>query len=127
MDNAGNNGTMIEWLQKLIDGFPGEANRTRCFAHILNLVAKTILAQFDTKKKKGANVVVDEDDLLTELATELEEEEARCVASNKPEELEDGDEEEWIDERENMTLDDRDEHEKFVRPVKLVLTKVDNQ
>jgi hypothetical protein len=43
-DNASNNDTMIEHLSTLVENFPGAANQTRCFTHILNLVAKSILA-----------------------------------------------------------------------------------
>ena len=32
--------------------FAGEANRARCLAHIINLVVKIILRQFDIPKKK---------------------------------------------------------------------------
>jgi hypothetical protein len=35
--------------------FSGEANRARCLAHIVNLVAKIILRQFDMSKKKKKN------------------------------------------------------------------------
>ncbi|TDL29000.1 hypothetical protein BD410DRAFT_702115, partial [Rickenella mellea] len=46
-DNASPNDTMTTELADLIDAFPGDANRTRCFAHILNLVAKSVIRQFD--------------------------------------------------------------------------------
>ncbi|KAF9537612.1 hypothetical protein CPC08DRAFT_613930, partial [Agrocybe pediades] len=46
-DNASNNDTMIEEMSTLLDHFPGAPNQTRCFTHILNLVAKTIIKQFD--------------------------------------------------------------------------------
>ena len=42
---------MIESLTKILSHFPGAANRARCTAHIVNLVAKIILRQFDAKKK----------------------------------------------------------------------------
>ena len=51
-DNASNNDTMIESLATIMSQFPGEANRARCLAHIVNLVAKIILRQFDASKKK---------------------------------------------------------------------------
>jgi hypothetical protein len=38
---------MIEELTELIPTFPGANNRTRCFAHIINLVVKQILLLFD--------------------------------------------------------------------------------
>jgi hypothetical protein len=42
---------MIKTLAKIIFNFPGAANRVRCTAHIVNLVTKIILRQFDVKKK----------------------------------------------------------------------------
>jgi hypothetical protein len=41
---------MVEHLSTLVENFPGAANQTRCFAHILNLVAKSILHSFDGPK-----------------------------------------------------------------------------
>ena len=46
-DNASNNDVMIEELEHLLNDFPGAANQMRCFAHIINLVVKSILRQFD--------------------------------------------------------------------------------
>ncbi|THU93380.1 hypothetical protein K435DRAFT_598906, partial [Dendrothele bispora CBS 962.96] len=46
-DNASNNDTMIESLEDKIRDWAGRANRTRCFAHIINLVAKSLLKLFD--------------------------------------------------------------------------------
>ena len=57
---------MIEELADLLDDFPGEANRTRCFMHILNLVAKSIIKQFDVPKASADEVL---DDAAKELAT----------------------------------------------------------
>ena len=59
-DNASNNDSMVESLATIMSHFPGEANRARCLAHIVNLVAKIILRQFDEprkKKKKMDNVL----------------------------------------------------------------------
>ena len=49
-DNASNNDTIVEHLAMLVENFPGAANKTRCFNHILNLVAKSILRLFDAPK-----------------------------------------------------------------------------
>ncbi|RDX45346.1 hypothetical protein K466DRAFT_443634, partial [Polyporus arcularius HHB13444] len=46
-DNASSNDTMIEELSQLLPEFQGDFSRTRCFLHILNLVAKAMLKQFD--------------------------------------------------------------------------------
>lgn len=51
-DNASNNDSMVESLATIMSHFPGEANRARCLAHIVNLVAKIILRQFDEPRKK---------------------------------------------------------------------------
>ncbi|KAF9536806.1 hypothetical protein CPC08DRAFT_608459, partial [Agrocybe pediades] len=58
-DNASANDALISQLPTLLDAFPGAANRTRCFTHILNLVAKVILRQFDTPKKKADQALDD--------------------------------------------------------------------
>ena len=42
---------MIESLAKIISHFPEAANRACCTAHIVNLVSKIILRQFNARKK----------------------------------------------------------------------------
>jgi hypothetical protein len=42
---------MINSLTEILSHFPGAANRARCTAHIVNLVTKIILRQFDVRKK----------------------------------------------------------------------------
>ncbi|KAA1479016.1 hypothetical protein DENSPDRAFT_751612, partial [Dentipellis sp. KUC8613] len=51
-DNASANDVMVDELAELIDGFSGQVARTRCFAHVVNLVAKSLLRQFDVPKAK---------------------------------------------------------------------------
>jgi hypothetical protein len=43
---------MVENLATILSDFPGEANRGRCLAHVVNLVVKIILRQFDVSKGK---------------------------------------------------------------------------
>ena len=43
---------MIKSLANIMSDFGGEANRARCLSHIVNLVVKIILHQFDIPKKK---------------------------------------------------------------------------
>jgi hypothetical protein len=66
---------MIEELADLLDDFPGEANRTRCFMHILNLVAKSIIKQFDVPKARANEVLDDVAKELAALAVDLDIEE----------------------------------------------------
>ncbi|TFY76017.1 hypothetical protein EWM64_g7992, partial [Hericium alpestre] len=78
-DNASANNAMICELKTLLPDFPGETNHTRCFVHIVNLVAKSLLKQFDAKSKCGAPD--SEAELMPELEEiedELEEEEAQA-------------------------------------------------
>jgi hypothetical protein len=44
---------MIQELANLLEHFPGPANQMRCFTHVLNLVVKSIIQQFDLPKIKG--------------------------------------------------------------------------
>lgn len=135
MDNAANNNTMIRELQNLLANFDGDASRTRCFAHILNLVAKTLLSQFDLKKKKskknnsgGTQQDPTEFD-LDSLAVELEEAEALALGLDESlgeglssESKDDG----WVDERDAMSEEQLGEHNAAAWPVKMVLGKVNS-
>jgi len=136
-DNASNNDKMIEHLATLIENFPGAANQTRCFTHILNLVAKSVLRQFEAPKSKGGKVL---DDAARELAAVLDDLEGfddDDVASNGGGDEDDGegnedvdddvvddDEEGLLDERDGMSEEELATLEKSVKPVQLVLTKV---
>ena len=99
---------MIKHLSTLVENFPGAANQTRCFTHILNLVAKSILRQFEPRKKTGEGEEEDVDDAtkaLAALAQELELEEDVEVADN-PEDGVDGD---GVDGDEDLEVDDDDD------------------
>lgn len=108
---------MIDHLATMLDNYPGSANRTRCFTHILNLVAKCIMKQFDTPKKKkkadsdAGEVDEDADDLAAafdELEEELEDENGG-----------------WeYDMCADMTSEDVENLEENVKPVRRVLSKV---
>jgi hypothetical protein len=124
---------MVEELAELIDDFPGAANQTRCFLHILNLVVKSIIKQFDLPKSKKTSGDDDDGDdgrldqgteELLQLAGDIDLEED--LTTNGDEELEEKDdnEEGWIDERDGMTANELDELAASVGPVRLLLTKV---
>ena len=67
-NNAANNDTIIEHLSTLIDNFLGAPNQMHCFTHILNLVVKSVLHQFDVAKKSGLVDSEQLDDATRELA-----------------------------------------------------------
>jgi hypothetical protein len=69
---------MISELDDQLDDF-SEVNRIRCFLHIVNLVAKSLLKQFDVANKRGDNGDADDQEpesLLAELAKDFEHEES---------------------------------------------------
>ena len=61
---------MIEELHTCIPKLAGPASHTRCFLHIVNLIAKTLICQFDAKK-----TTVEADSELAEIGEELTEQE----------------------------------------------------
>jgi len=123
---------MIDELADLLDEFPGPANQTRCFLHILNLVVKSIIRQFDLPKSKKTSDGVDEDDPMLDAATrellklagDIDLEERITASASDDEEAADDDEEGWVDELEDMTEDDLKELAASMQPVRLLLTKV---
>ena len=115
---------MVVELSNLLPDFPGAANQTHCFLHVLNLVVKSILRQFDVPKTNN-KVLDDALDELAKLAGNIEQEEAECCEVNSDEGDEDDDNVDgWIDERANMTDEEKEELDEAVQPIRLVLTKV---
>jgi len=110
---------MIDHLAELIETFPGAPNRTRCFAHTLNLVAKCIMRQFDGPKKKKKSAFDELNALADELESDLDDSDDEDDVSDT-EEIEEG----VFDEREGMTPAEIKELERSVKPVQRVLVKV---
>ncbi len=123
-DNASPNDTMIDALAEIVVAFPGAANRTRCFTHILNLVVKVILRQFDVPKANADEALDVASQALVDLAGDIEMEEAVMDERTDDEAEDDDGEEGQIDPRNGMSQDERDELDTAVRPVRLVLVKV---
>jgi hypothetical protein len=116
---------MVEELGDLIAAFPGEANRTRCFAHIINLIAKSVIKQFDVPKATAGDIWDDDVEELIGLAGEIELEELVTRAStNEDDENEDDNVEDWQDERFAMTEEVLQKLNDDVQPVRRVLVKV---
>jgi nucleoside-diphosphate-sugar epimerase len=131
-DNVSNNDTMIDELANLLPNFPGPANQTRCFLHVLNLIVKSILHQFDVPtSKKKFNADDDDESIdkgtkeLLKLAGDIDREEEETVGANNEEDaIEDDNNEGWVDEHEAMTKEELTDLSKNVQPVRLLLTKV---
>jgi hypothetical protein len=127
-DNVSANDAMIAHLAEKLNAFPGKPNRTRCFAHILNLVAKCVMKQFDTpKKKKKATNGEDVEMALDGLDDLSVESNGDGNDGEEPEEELDGkddDGEEVPDGREGMSAAEIQVLDESVKPVRHVLTKV---
>jgi len=116
---------MIDELANLLDDFPGSANQTRCFTHVLNLVVKSIIKQFDLPKARGDQVLDAAAEELLNLAGDIElEEEVSAEDGEDGEDGEDDNIEGWVDERDTMTATELKELDTQVRPIRLLLTKV---
>jgi hypothetical protein len=114
---------MIDALAELLVAFPGSANRTRCFTHILNLVVKVILHQFDTPKAKAGEALDDASQALADLAGDIEMEEAAMAEGGDDDDDDNGDEG-WFDPHHGMSQEEQEDLDRSVRPVWLVLIKV---
>src|SRR5882762_6999209 len=123
-DNASPNNVMIDELVDMLPNFPGQVNHCHCFLHIVNLIAKTLLKQFDVPKKDAESVLDDAERELLDLAAGINLEEmvtvAEAGAGNKDDE-ENNNIEGWVDEMALLSDDERAALCKNVRPVRLVL------
>ena len=102
---------MINELAKLVDDFPGSANQTRRFFHILNLIVKSIIQQFDvpTSNKLSDGNDVDESvdegtEELLKLAGDIDfKEEITAGAGDEDDVMNDDNNERWVDKHEGRS------------------------
>ena len=120
-DNASSNDTLVEELTKILPHFGGQTNRTRCFLHIVNLVAKSLLREFDAPIKNAGS---DEDlDELMEDTMEQEDLQTQVNDSNKDVD-DDDDDEGWVDEVALLSPRERATLAQSIRPISAILIKV---
>ena len=112
---------MIDKLETYVLGFGGAANHTQCFLHVINLVEKSLIHQFNMKKKDTDAVLEGMEEPVEELRWEqenmLDEDEAEDmveVDNNKG----------WIDEIQMLTAAEHNKWLAIILPLKLVLIKV---
>ena len=115
---------MISELELTLPDFPGKANWMRCFNHIINLVAKSMLWLFDVPKKRANQVLNDTDRRLHELAEDLDLDELNTQLNGYAltEHIED--DEQNVDEVNMLDAEEQAEFRERVWPVQLVLVKV---
>jgi hypothetical protein len=117
---------MIYQLQGLINEFKGPESHTHCFTHILNLIAKSIIQQFDIPRAQ-ANSIFDEATMaLIELAGNINVKEQKMAKSsdNSDNDKDDKNTEDWVNERDSMTAEQLTALDRSVQPVRLMLVKV---
>jgi len=115
---------MINKLSVFLEEFPGAANQTWCFTHILNLVAKNILKQFNLPKAKAGGVLSAAIDSLSVLAGDIETEEVDMGGDLAKDDDSDSDEDGLADPWDMMTDNEIAELNESLQPVRLVLIKV---
>ena len=118
---------MIDDLPNRIVTFPGDENRARCFNHVVALVAKGSIRQFDVPKGKADAALDEAERELNELAEgiDIEDEKMRAEWEGNDEDDEDNEDDDgWVDEVARLSVADREELEANITPVRLVLVKV---
>ncbi|KAF8805658.1 hypothetical protein BYT27DRAFT_7104036 [Phlegmacium glaucopus] len=117
---------MISELADLLENFPGPANQTRCFTHVLNLVVKSVIRQSDLPKSKEDGVLDEASNELLSLSGNIEFEEAEVARRDGEDGAggEDDNVEGWINECTIMNEAELEELDESVEPVHILLTKV---
>ena len=120
-DNASNNDAMVDELGETLTAFGGEAAHMQCFLHVVNLVTKSLIQQFDMHKME-ADVALNENNQKIEPYKH----EDGCNKLNDSNEdgLCDENDKGWIDEVDRLSEDEQDKLTVAILPVKLALVKV---
>jgi hypothetical protein len=114
---------MTEEIKDQLEEF-SQVSHIQCFLHIMNLVAKSLLRQFDAKKKTPADEDDETEREIEQLAdgAEYEEEVARLVDEDEDDAEDDNDI--ILDINEIVPEGQRAQFHTDVRPMRLVLAKV---
>ena len=116
---------MIDELSDLLPNYPGAANWCRCFLHIVNLIAKTLLKQFEVPRKDVDAALDAAEQELLELAAGADMEELVMVAEGGLGNNDDADNMDgWVNEMNLLSDDESEELRQSIQPVRLVLVKV---
>ena len=103
------NDAMIESMATVIADFPGKANRVRCLAHIVNLVVKVILRQFDVSAMKEKENIPDNGEEVNIPWPEDDNDELVRVLDKEEKEMDEGD-----------GTDDNEDDETLARDVQMI-------
>ena len=118
---------MFEHLGKVLIDFPRAINQTQCFAHTINLCAKSILKHFDLPKKNNNDALDHAVNALADLADNLDHDEGRGQEKGKSDkEVTDNQvySEVWASVCDSLEDDQKQELELSVQPARSMLAKV---
>jgi len=127
VDNASNNDAMFAYLERVLFDFPGTTNQTWCFAHTINLCAKSILKHFDLPKKDENNTLDHAANALANLAENIDHDaDMGWEKANNDEEEEDQQEylEVWSNLCDGLADNKIEELQLSVQPARSMLAKV---
>jgi len=117
------NDTMIDDLPNRIVTFPGDENRAWCFNHVIALVAKSSIRQFDIAKGKADAALDEAERELNELAEGIGIEDEKMRVEWEGNDEDDEDDNGWGDEVAHLLVANHEELEANIMPVRLVLVK----
>jgi isopentenyl diphosphate isomerase/L-lactate dehydrogenase-like FMN-dependent dehydrogenase len=115
---------MIDKLPDLIHSFSGASSHTRCFNHIIALVAVQIVCQFDIPIGNNQDKDTEANKELQKLAEGLDSEDAETQREVDNDEEDDEEIEGWANERQKLSAVKHKEHDESTRPVQMLLVKV---
>jgi hypothetical protein len=116
---------MINELVDLLSNYPGAANQCRCILHIVNLIAKMLLKQFEVPKKDVDTALNAAEQELLELAAGADMEELVTVVERGLGNNEDVDDMDgWVNKLNLLSDDGNEKLCQSIQPVRLVLVKV---
>jgi hypothetical protein len=122
---------MVNEMHKRIVAFD-MVNRTHCFLHILNLIAKSMLKQFELPEKKDDNLTNAEREILGDIVELAEDIEAKEQLTRKKREweiegneIDEDDKDDWVD-KVKLTAEEEREQKENVIPITCVLVKGSN-
>jgi hypothetical protein len=116
---------MIDDLRNRIITFPGDENRTQCFDHVVALIAKSSIRQFDVPKGQADAALDEAERELNELAEGIDIEDEKMRAEwEGTEDDEDDNNDGWVNEVSRLSVANHEELEANITPVRLVLVKV---
>jgi hypothetical protein len=114
---------MVDNMGEQLEDFPGETNRTRCFDHILNLAAKTVMKLFDLPKTKTGDTRSTKEQELMDLAGDIDLEES-YMQQLEGDDADPDDVEGWVNEESFLSEEEAASLNEAILPVRRVIVKV---